>query len=46
MIVGLEENELNLIKKALPFKFQLLDEGFKYLGFFLKPNSYLKNDWL
>jgi hypothetical protein len=46
MIVGLEANELTLIKQLLPFKFQLLDEGFKYLGFFLKPNSYLKSDWL
>lgn len=29
-----------------PFSRQRIDEGFKYLGFNLKPNSYGYGDWL
>lgn len=34
--------ELRLI---LPYHWVDIDEGFRYLGFFLKSNYYLKSDW-
>jgi len=29
----------------MPFEVKPLDDGFKYLGVFLKPNYYNKADW-
>jgi hypothetical protein len=29
----------------MPYEVKSIDEGFKYLGFFLKPNCYSVNDW-
>lgn len=34
------------IAEDLPFEERKLEDNFKYLGFFLKPNSYKKQDWL
>lgn len=34
------------MKDLLPFKLVKLDDGFLYLGFFIKPNSYGWDDWL
>jgi hypothetical protein len=31
---------------CLPFAQKQIDEGFKYLGFVLKPNDYVFRDWL
>jgi len=38
--------DLRFMTEALPFKVESLDRGLKYLGFLLKPNKYLKEDWL
>jgi len=43
---NLSEQEIQRILLSLPYRLLDLDEGLKYLGFFLKPNSYLKADWL
>jgi hypothetical protein len=37
--------ELIPLKDLLPYEVRTLDDGFKYLGFFLKPNWYVINDW-
>ena len=37
--------ELIPLKDLLPYEVITLDDGFKYLGFFLKPNCYVINDW-
>ena len=42
---NLSEQETHRIALRLPFRMMELDAGIKYLGFFLKPNSYLKADW-
>jgi hypothetical protein len=44
--VGWTVDELTLLKLILPFEVISVDTGFKYLGCFLKPNCYLKSDWL
>lgn len=41
----LEELQSQLVS-FIPYNFGPLDGGFKYLGYFLKPNSYHVNDWL
>jgi hypothetical protein len=41
--------DLNLklsLTSVFNIKIECLDQGMKYLGFFLKPNSYRVNDWL
>ena len=42
---NLSEQETHKIAHRLPFRIMDLDAGIKYLGFFLKPNSYLKVYW-
>ena len=42
---NLSENETHGISLRVPYRIMDLNEGIKYLGFFLKPNSYLKADW-
>ena len=34
------------ISSLFPYKMHNLNEGFKYLGFHLKPNGHRKDDWL
>jgi hypothetical protein len=41
----LEREEEDLYKRLFPFTHQDFTDGLKYLGFHLKPNNYLKNDW-
>ena len=36
---------LGRISGLLPYRFAHLNHGFNYLGFFLKPSSYLIKDW-
>lgn len=43
--VNLEEYELRSLGDLFNFHCQGLDDGVRYLGFFLKPNDYRKNDW-
>ena len=42
---GLEENLLVHVRSLFPFEIKQLDDGFKYLGYYLKSNNYLKEDW-
>ena len=41
--LGAEESRH--VSTTFPFQREDLDGGLKYLGFFLKPNDYLKKDW-
>jgi hypothetical protein len=43
--VGWEEEDLALLKVILPFEVKPVEDGFKYLGCFLKPNCYINSDW-
>ena len=38
-------DELVVLKQHLAFEVLPLDNGFRYLGFYLKPNNYLISDW-
>eukprot|EP00253_Pinus_taeda_P033725 PITA_33725 len=40
-----ERRERNRMKNLFPFPIQSLDDPFKYLGFWLKPIVYKKEDW-
>jgi hypothetical protein len=40
--VGVEVKNLEYFANIFPFKQVDLDEGLKYLGLFLKPNTYTK----
>jgi hypothetical protein len=42
---GLQEGELTCFKALFPYNFVELNEGFWYLGFFLKPTNYRVVDW-
>ena len=41
----MEEDILTRIKSFFPFQVQHIDIGFNYLGYYLKPNNYKKEDW-
>ena len=41
----LTDDVSNRISAILPFKMDLIDSGFKYLGFRLKPLGYGLKDW-
>ena len=41
----LSEEEGQTLKFFFPFEEKKLDNGIKYLGFFLKPNDYNNEDW-
>jgi hypothetical protein len=43
--VGWSTEDIALLKEFLPYDVKSVDEGFKYLGCFLKPNCYNKVDW-
>lgn len=42
---GLNRNEKNQISVLLPFEVHSMENPFKYLGFWLKPNAYRNQDW-
>ena len=42
----MEDVEVGYATACFPFVRVTLDDGLKYLGFFLKPNNYLKKDWV
>ena len=44
VLTNLEEVETEFLVTQLPLQVWDLNEGFKYLGFFFKPNDYRKND--
>jgi hypothetical protein len=39
------QGTLDALKVLFHFNFMNLSDGFKYLGFFLKPNNYKLKDW-
>eukprot|EP00253_Pinus_taeda_P033361 PITA_33361 len=45
ILEGFSRNECSQITAILPFDVHTMDSPFKYLGFWLKPNSYKKQDW-
>lgn len=42
---NIEGDVMNMIASFLPFKFSSLGNGFRYLGFFLKPSGYRIKNW-
>jgi hypothetical protein len=42
---GVQQGTLEYLKELFQYNFNDLLEGFTYLGFFLKPNSYKVEDW-
>lgn len=44
--VGWTTEDLSSLKEILPFDVKPVDDGFKYLGCFLKPNCYTRADWI
>ena len=42
---GLDEGTFVQLKTLFPFQVKSLDVYFIYLGYYLKPNNYLKEDW-
>jgi hypothetical protein len=41
-----QEDLTHLLENVLPFPRNILEEGFKYLGFHLKSNAYSFEDWV
>jgi len=41
---GWDVVELTLLKELMPYEVKPLDIGFKYLGFYIKPNCYTRMD--
>jgi hypothetical protein len=41
----MEREEEEIYQMLFPFTIHDFSEGLKYLGFHLKPNNYLKEDW-
>eukprot|EP00253_Pinus_taeda_P036198 PITA_36198 len=44
-VAGFNRRECNAMTNLFPFQTQSLDSSFKYLGFWLKPDAYKKEDW-
>lgn len=44
ILEGFNRQEISQISSVLPFDVHKLDDPFKYLGFWLKPNAYRKHD--
>eukprot|EP00253_Pinus_taeda_P001598 PITA_01598 len=44
-VTGFNRRECSRISNLFPYQIQPLDSPFKYLGFWLKPDSYKKEDW-
>ena len=45
ILEGFNRMESRNIAEDFPFEDRKMAENFKYLGFFLKPHSYKKQDW-
>lgn len=41
-----EEVERNVLSQIMPHTFENIERGFKYLGYFLKPNYYYTRGWV
>eukprot|EP00253_Pinus_taeda_P011302 PITA_11302 len=44
-VAGFNRRECTAMTNLFPFHTQSLDSSFKYLGFWLKPDAYKKEDW-
>eukprot|EP00253_Pinus_taeda_P031126 PITA_31126 len=44
-VAGYNRRECTRMSNLFPFQIQPLDSPFKYLGFWLKPDTYKKEDW-
>ena len=44
-LMNILKEEKELFKRMFPFIVVELQDGIKYLGFYLKPNDYSKRDW-
>eukprot|EP00253_Pinus_taeda_P030772 PITA_30772 len=44
-VAGFDRRESTMMTNLFPFHLQPLDSPFKYLGFWLKPAAYKKEDW-
>jgi hypothetical protein len=42
---GIQGEVLDNFKEIFPYNFVDLSEGFRYLGYFLKPDNYKAEDW-
>ena len=42
----MDEEVITQVRDLIPVSIYLVDEGFKYLGFHLKPNAYSSQDWM
>jgi hypothetical protein len=42
---GIQQEDLDSYKEIFPYKFADLTDGFRYLGYFLKPVNYKVEDW-
>lgn len=43
---GMEDPIIKEIKQFFPFEVKDLNQEFKYLGYYLEPNNYIKQDWM
>ena len=43
---GISEDVLEPVQVLFPYHMDSIEKGFVYLGYFLKPNNYLRLDWL
>ena len=43
---NVDDGTISRITRSLPFKTQLMSNGFSYLGYFIKPMGYFVKDWL
>jgi hypothetical protein len=44
-VAGMEESGMVPFKEIFSFSYVPIENGFKYLGYFLKPNCYKADDW-
>ena len=42
---NIQHDSIEALEELFMFKVEQVEPGFKYLGFFLKPNSYRVKDW-
>ena len=43
--IGLDDATKDLIYNLFPYKISPLNDGCKYLGYFISPNNYFKVEW-
>jgi len=47
LVANMNQNDdFHYMVGFFPFQVETMDRGLKYLGFLLKPNNYLKEDWM